>query len=70
MENLRSKHNQILCHGKIWWIQYNTIQYNTISIDGKISQGFKLYQGELKRETNQEDFVSINHQNHQLLESF
>ena len=48
----------------------NTIQYNTISIDGKISQGFKLYQGELKRETNQEDFVSINHQNHQLLESF
>ena len=38
-------------------------EYDTINTDGKLSQGG------LKSETYQEDFVSINHQKHLLLEN-
>ena len=43
-------------------------EYNTISTDGKLSPGSKLSQGVLKSNINQEDFISINHQKHLLLE--
>ena len=44
-------------------------EYNTMTTDGKLSPGSKLSQGVLKNNINQEDFISINHQKHPLLEN-